>query len=270
MALRHFPYIASFDASGLTDAANYDRLPMNLRVTDDFILRNITGLSSILNSTGGQFRLIRPLDQPVSRVMQNVQTAFPVIPQIYYPGPDLGIQMSLNAILRENNAGVPAVYTSQLAFHGVIVKDSGQDYEEGKWRTADFIYIFPLVLDWKNTISGVVQPSKQFALNIVNYPFELLTIEIYNANGTPAVLNKFAMQFEDSTQYRLQDNPILLRSISRVGGWNANYPCVPILYPDNTLFVYYILSLVPETDATTYTYHIVLRGMNRIKRISNA
>ena len=224
-------------------------------------------MATVLPPTG-RWNLIRPIDQPLGQgAGQNANIIranyFPINPEAYFPGPDHGIPVNLVNVLRATNPGPGGIIASQLQFQGVLVRDSPQDYEEGEWYTAPWDYQIPLSLNWNST-----QGTRVFQIEVNNYPFEWLSFEVYTAAGTPYTASDlFAISFTDSTDNELMDRPILQRAVNRVGGWRAQFPTLPVVYPLNSGIQYTIQSLVDPADPSApYTFTLVFKGQRRLRK----
>ena len=257
--LRHFPYMFSYDASGLADTSSYDRIGVRTLNGDDFLLRRVSGLSTVLATTGS-YNLIKPVEFPLGlRGPIRRQNFQPLIPEVWYPGPDHGIVVTLNNVLRAVNI---ATYASQLQFQGVLVRESVADYGDGQYWTAPWTYQTTLTLNWTGTAD--VRP---FQLPINDYPFEWLDFRVYQSNGTPYTgADLFAIAFRDATDNLMMDKPVLQRSVNSVGGWFSQWPTIPVIYPVNGNLTYHIQSLMDPTDPTgTYTFYLEFIGRRRVR-----
>lgn len=263
--LRHFPYIFSVNGDPLTNGVSYQRVGVQSIASDDFLLRRVSGMGTILNPAGS-WNLVRPVDQLLALRGNIIPLNYlPIVPEVYFPGPDHGFAFTANNVLRTANLGVIA---SQVQFQGVLVRESYTDYEEGDWYTAPWTYQQTLTLNWANNIAGVVQPDRLFQLAINDYPFEWQSFEVYQSNGTPYTgSDLFAISFTDATDNQMMDRPILQRAVNAVGGWRAQFPTLPVVYPLQSGLQYTIRSLVDPADpGLPYTFQLVFRGVRRVAR----
>lgn len=263
MALRKFDHIYAFDASGLTDAASYSHLGVSL-LGDPFYLHQITGLTTALASTG-RWQLLQDFDTLTSSIGGLLRcTMFPILPEYkYIAGPNNSISFNLSNVLRATTGATPT-YASQVIFQGLREYESFHDYQDGLWATLPFTYQYPLTIDWRYRAGGAVNTYK---IEIDNYDFELCNISIFNADGTPATgADYFAFTLYNYAYGKMMSIPILQRGINFVGGWGAQFPTQPILYPNETTLQFDIQSLIDPLDATfPKSYYICFNGRRRIR-----
>ena len=111
------PFVWTFDAANLTDGINYlNNLVYIKGGYGPFVMRRVVGLSRLLNSTTGQYRIRdRDLNDIESGNVFGVSADdLGILPELVYPETG-GIRFDLLKLLR------PAanLWTAQVAFQGV-------------------------------------------------------------------------------------------------------------------------------------------------------
>lgn len=270
-----------YDGVNLTDGQNYNNLPVTIEYDSSFILRAILGVPSMVNATGGGFRLSNYSKSRVySDFIKGYSAHVAVAPEIIYP-PNSQILFDLQAVLKafNNQGGGDHVSTSQIAFQGVKRYKPGHPgysgpafptpYDPSKFIVRPWAYRLPVTLNWNS-----LALPKTFTVEIQDYDFELHTISVVDVTtGIAPTFDLCRLQVYDQSAKRAMSSPINLTNINYLGmtgGLWAVFPVPYLLYPVWTQLRIDVSSLLATTDPSApYSLEIMFNGMQRTPRVSD-
>lgn len=275
------PYAYTFDASGLTDGNDYQRLAVHIDHNSQFVLRRVMGLNKCVNANAtGKFlcryenssqmqqSAIRP-----GRILDGMVSAVsPVLPEaIYSPGSK--ILFDLYGVARQFVADTPNIYTSQLAFTGVRRFNADNFYTyKTKYEYRELPYVYPFQLDltwahWTNGTDGVPTNPRTFTVPVLEHDFELCAIGITQTNGLSAGINGFQIALWDAAKAQLFSEVPLNQAYIN---YNAPaqygrpvYPVPTVVYPIKGAIRFDITSLLPFGTTGSYVIHFM--GIRRVQ-----
>jgi len=287
-----FPFCYAFDASALTDGADYFGLQLPLMNDSDFILRHVAGVTLCVDNpaSGGLWNYRQPESQ--QNVFGNGASAVPflgavpsrnhtVVPEKYWPSGS-AIYLDLVHVLRNSTiCAEGTIYNSQIAFWGAKRLGENSGYRTGatpyQYKEKKYSYLFNLTIDWAHfDAAGVVQAPHRFWVQLDNMDFELVRIAVTDTTGTqgrgsitPLVANDFQIVLYDASLHATSNIPINQAFLNSVKPTPQTQPVYQpglaptIVYPGGGAITFDIVSMLCSASLTK-TYNILFDGVWRI------
>lgn len=259
------PYAYVFDASSLTDGANYGRLqlPMTDLERVPFLLTRISGL----NRVAAAMQLYRPgswdsLFSAPARIGAEYLLSAPLVVQS-----SQSLVFDLQTVARQVGAcGADPIYTSYLTFFGgrAVPGDREAAGPASPAKRLPYTYRFDLSIDWWRYVSVPGGPNERprvFEIAIdKTFDFELGRIRIRRSDGVAADTD-FAVQLLDPLRYHTSSAPLLAGSINELVRRACVFPVPTMTYRRGTALRFEITSLLcNSTVVLPQTYEISFEG----------
>jgi hypothetical protein len=172
------PYFWCFDTDSIADGSTLLNQAINLPGGYDFILRRITGLESVLDSTTGEWNF-RPGPGPRSFASEYMNSPEKwndrlIVPECTYPETSAINFDLLHTQCESITVGGQTIKYGQVAFQGVRRRRGHSNLFYGrKFRRVPYQITMPILLDWSY---GSAQPVRKFSQQVSNFDFEAHTI----------------------------------------------------------------------------------------------
>ncbi len=268
-----YPYIYTYDGSGLTDAVNALNRSVQLQGDADFVLRRIAGVSNV----AGKFLLKNATGTDCSNAPLALTRNYPVLPEKIYPKGGQ-IVFDLYTVLRSVIAcGGHDIYdTAQIVFQGVKRFKTGSAYPP---QITPYVYYeVPYTYDYSLSFNtyhygavatfGVNGPVR-VAVPVNDYDFELLAIRF--ARGTTGgtyTNNQWQFMLYDPLGHQMFSSPVnqtyINNSPATFDLYAGVFPVPTMVWPAGGQIVLEFTSMICNTDLTMpKAYDIQLIGVQR-------
>ena len=261
-----FPFVYVYDGRALTDGNTYYDIALPMQGDSDFILRRITGIQTLVSTTG-QFRFrgangAYAMSNPVL-AGANSRT---VLPERVYPY-NTAIRFDLLSVARQSVAcSGDTIFTAFLAFQGVkrFIATPGVPTGKSAYQYREYKWGFPI--DLTLAVFNGADPVR-FIVPINDYDFELQRIAITYADGTAVTSPDFGVTLFDPNRHAFSNLPLNVDFINnafvRFASQKSVFPVPSILYPTGSQIVFDVSSYLCETGGDQ-DYQILFDGLQRL------
>ena len=277
-----FPFAYVFQPSSLTTGNNYLDIQVALQGDSDFILRRITGVTSVVDTSanGGRWNYKNPSRQYANGNPTTGIVAFknwPVVPEKLFKYNE-AIWIDLYDVnVSTNICGGTPIPWGCIAFFGVKRFARGQGYPlqttTYKYKEMPQRYELSLTISQPAFAAGTTSPNppQRIVQVMDNYDFELLRIQVGQQGSTGTLLTQdFAVTLYDRNMHQTSNNPLPQGFInagqsspSAKPPYQALWPVPSLVYPAGSSITLDITSLLC-TPALPQTYDISLEGIWRL------
>lgn len=280
-----FPFTYVFDATGLTDGINIDNLSKPMQGDSDFILRQIVGLDTVVNTpaSGGKVQIYNASKSKMTSAAIIAPASMGILPEkLYRYNEEITFDL-VNTLRASTACGGTPIFTSYIGFRGVKRFHGNPGYGKGQtpyaWREVPQAYEIDITINFAAYSGGTVRnPPQRFTIGLDNYDFELFRVLVSQPGPTSAVgltTNDFAVTLYDSQMHELSDlpMPVLMVSASKPTRatqqkYQAVVPVPPLVYPAGGQIVFDVTSLLCSTSLPQ-SYNIAFQGVWRVPCVTD-
>lgn len=261
-----FPFVYVFDARALTDGNSYYDVALDMQGDSDFILRRITGIQTVVGTTG-QFRFkgangAYAMSAPVF-AGSNSRT---VLPEKIYPY-NTAIRFDLLNVARQSVVCTPTIYTSFLAFQGVKRFIASPGYPSGQSSYRYWEYKWGYRLQFTLSVFDGAEPVR-LVVPVNDFDFELERISISRADGSRAMTTPdFGITLLDPNRHAFSNLPLNVdfvnNAFARFPSQKSVFPVPAVLYPIGSQIVFDVTSYLCAAGGAQ-SYEIFFDGLQRL------
>lgn len=261
-----FPFFYVYDCRALTDGNSYYDVALALQGDSDFILRRITGIQTVVSTTGQfRFRNANGAYAQSAPVFAGANSRV-VCPEKIYPY-DTAIRFDLLNVARQSVACAPTIYTSFLAFQGVKrfpTNESG--YPSGRSAYQYREYKWAYELDFTLSVFSGANPVR-LVMPVNNFDFELMRVSVCRSDGTAVSTPDFGLFLYDPNVHAFSNLPLNVdfvnNAFARFPSQKSVFPVPSVLYPTGSQIILDIYSYLCE-DGGAQDYQILFDGLQRL------